>query len=94
MLSFTVALIFTSSPTFFLPLAAVVEKVVTIGATVSIVILSTGDFGEVLPALDCCEVTDQTPSVSLPSAQLVTVGEATNVQNTVLESFTAATFTK
>lgn len=52
------------------------------------------EFAESPPAEVCFETTDHTPSLSVPRSQLVTVGEATNVQVTlVAPDFDAVTVT-
>jgi hypothetical protein len=68
--SLTVAVIFIAVPTPYDPLAVVEENEVTVGLVVSIVTNSAVVDAESIPEVVCFAVTDQTPSASVPRAQL------------------------
>jgi hypothetical protein len=68
--SLIVAVIFAVPPTPNLPLAVVEENDETVGLVVSIVRLTAAEIAESTPAPVCFEVTDHTPSASVPKSQL------------------------
>jgi hypothetical protein len=68
--SLIVAVIFAVPPTPNLPLAVVEENDETVGLVVSIVRLTAAEITESTPAPVCFEVTDHTPSASVPRSQL------------------------
>jgi hypothetical protein len=69
--SLIVAVILISEPTPYDPLGVVEENEATVGFVVSIVRLNALDATESIPLLVCFEVTDHTPSASVPKSQLV-----------------------
>jgi hypothetical protein len=68
--SLVVAVIFIAVPTPYDPLAVVEENEVTVGLVVSTVTNSAVVDAESIPEVVCFAVTDQTPSASVPRAQL------------------------
>ena len=91
--SLIVAVIFAVPPTPNLPLAVVEENEETVGLVVSIVRLTAAEITESTPAPVCFEVTDHTPSASVPRSQL-DCAVAVNVHVTEVEpAFVAVTVT-
>jgi hypothetical protein len=91
--SLIVAVILISEPTPYDPLAVVEENEETVGFVVSIVRLNALDAAESIPLLVCFEVTDHTPSASVPRSQLV-CAVAVKVHVTFAEpAFVAVTVT-
>jgi hypothetical protein len=86
--SLIVAVIFAVPPTPNLPLAVVEENDETVGLVVSIVRLTAAEITESTPAPVCFEVTDHTPSASVPRSQL-DCAVAVNVHVTEVEPFVA-----
>ena len=82
--SLIVAVIFAVPPTPNLPLAVVEENDETVGLVVSIVRLTAAEITESTPAPVCFEVTDHTPSASVPKSQL-DCAVAVNVHVTEVE---------
>ena len=92
--SLIVAVIFAVPPTPNLPLAVVEENDETVGLVVSIVRLTAAEITESTPAPVCFEVTDHTPSASVPRSQLVVPTAAVKVHVTEVEpAFVAVTVT-
>ena len=91
--SLIVAVILISEPTPYDPLGVVEENEATVGFVVSIVRLNALDAAESIPLLVCFEVTDHTPSASVPRSQLV-CAVAVKVHVTFAEpAFVAVTVT-
>jgi hypothetical protein len=91
--SLIVAVILISEPTPYDPLGVVEENEATVGFVVSIVRLNALDAAESIPLLVCIEVTDHTPSASVPRSQLV-CAVAVKVHVTFAEpAFVAVTVT-
>ena len=92
--SLIVAVILIAVPTPYDPLAVVEENDETVGLVVSIVKLNALDAAESIPLLVCFEVSDHTPSASVPRSQLVVPTAAVNVHVTEVEpAFVAVTVT-
>ena len=92
--SLFVAVILIAVPTPYDPLAVVEEIDETVGLVVSIVRLNALDAAESIPLLVCFEVSDHTPSASVPRSQLVVPTAAVNVHVTEVEpAFVAVTVT-
>ena len=92
--SLIVAVILIAVPTPYDPLAVVEENDETVGLVVSIVRLNALDAAESIPLLVCFEVSDHTPSASVPRSQLVVPTAAVNVHVTEVEpAFVAVTVT-
>jgi hypothetical protein len=92
--SLIVAVIFIAVPTPYDPLPVVEENDETVGSVLSIVRLNALDAAESIPLIVCFEVTDHTPSASVPRSQLVVPTAAVNVHVTEVEpAFVAVTVT-
>ena len=78
-----------------MPLLLVVENLVTVGSTVSIVTESADELPELTPPeVVCFETIDHTPSASVPRLQLVPLFDAVNVHDTsAVPAFDAVTVT-
>jgi hypothetical protein len=91
--SLIVAVILIAVPTPYDPLAVVEENEFTVGLVVSTVTNSAVVDAESIPEVVCFAVTDQTPSASVPRAQLDSA-VAVNVHVTEVEpAFVAVTVT-
>ena len=83
--SLIVAVISIAVPTPYDPLAVVEENNETVGSVLSIVRLNALDAAESMPLVVCFEVTDHTPSASVPKSQLVVPTAAVNEHVTEVE---------
>jgi len=91
--SLIVAVILIAVPTPYVPLTVVEENDETVGLVVSTVTNSAAVDAESIPEAVCFAVTDQTPSASIPRAQL-DAAVAVNVHVTEVEpAFVAVTVT-
>jgi hypothetical protein len=92
--SLSVAVMLMVVPATYVPFVFVEENEVTVGLVVSTVILNAAVDAESIPEAVCFAVTDQTPSASVPRAQLVVPTAAVNVHVTEVEpAFVAVTVT-
>ena len=80
--SLNVAVMLMVVPATYVPFVFVEENEVTVGLVVSTVTLNAAVDAESIPEAVCFAVTDQTPSASVPRAQLVVPTAAVNVHVT------------